>query len=165
MPNSASDRIAFDKLKAILKPYVPELYVAFDLANFYQLYCYTTRRRKKRHPFASLRAHDDGVNFRLDEFYLHPVLHAQISPELRKHVPHISAFEFQANGSDLTDQLHTELAALVKSYFDRTKEQGRAEGPVQEQVRRTGTLARHRRRVARPESATGVVVDRPGGRG
>ncbi len=125
MPDSASGRIAFDKLKAILQPHVSELYVAFDLANFYQLYCFTTKRRKKRLPFASLLANDDVVKFRLDELYMNPDLHAQISPDLRKHVQGVSAFEFQANGSDLTDELLTELAALVKSYFDRMKQQGR----------------------------------------
>ncbi len=126
MSASATGSKAFDKLKAILQEHAPQLKVANDEPRFYMLHTNVIFRRKKLHHFGVVLVTDEVVRLTLSGLFRYHDLREQMSAELREHDRDGTCFVFQANGAELTDSLLTELAGLVKAYFDRMKQQGRA---------------------------------------
>ncbi len=126
MPASESGSEAFDKLKAILKEHAPQLTVRNDEPRFYLLRSHLNPRRKKGDQFAAVVVDGNLVRYYLTALFPFHDLRQQISPELNKHVVNGTCFDFQLNGSDLTDDLVTELAGLTKNCLDRMLPQPRA---------------------------------------
>ena len=87
--------LVFQKLKAILQPYAPNLTITADSAEAYSLDGPYSEKWKKVIFFGSVQVKKNYVSFYLMPVYMFPKLLADISPELKKHMQGKSCFNFK----------------------------------------------------------------------
>ena len=104
----------FQKLKAILTPYAPNMTVVKDTAEWYYLDTRHNGPNKKPITFGAVRLGKAYVSFYLMCAYGNPKLTASMSPELKKRKQGKSCFNFKVSD----DALFAELAQLTKAGAD-----------------------------------------------
>ena len=107
--------LVFQKLKAILQPYAPNLTITADSAEAYSLDGPYSEKWKKVIFFGSVQVKKNYVSFYLMPVYMFPKLLADISPELKKHMQGKSCFNFKKVEPDLFE----ELAELTRRGVER----------------------------------------------
>jgi|SRR5712692_10498968 len=110
MPGKEFDQV-FAKLKAIFKPYVRNMDVAFATGTYYLLNTRHVMKNKQPICFGGVRLGKNYVSFYLMSVYAAPDLLKQMSPELKRRMQGKSCFNFKE-----TDQkLFSELSRLTKA--------------------------------------------------
>ncbi len=112
--------LVFQKLKAILQPYAPNLTITADSAEAYSLDGPYSEKWKKVIFFGSVQVKKNYVSFYLMPVYMFPKLLADISPELKKHMQGKSCFNFKKVEPDLFEEL-TELTRQGVERFKQEK--------------------------------------------
>ena len=112
-------QIVFERLRAILKPYEPQLALVDNLPERYYLNGHFSQKFKKGLFFGSTIIQKHYVSFYLLPVYMYPELLETISPELKKRMQGKSCFNFKKVDETLFD----ELAALTKSGFERVQQE------------------------------------------
>jgi hypothetical protein len=115
VPTTVDFRAAFEKLKAILKPYEKKLIVVHDTDKNYYLDTKYLMKNKQRVFFAAVRIGKAYVSFHLMPVYACPDLLKDLSPELKKRMQGKSCFNFNR----VDDKLFRELKKLTRSGFDK----------------------------------------------
>jgi len=104
------------RLRAILEPYAPPLFVTADGPKGYGLDIAPEGEREASTWFAGTRLGARYVSYYLMPAYVQPSLLDGISPELRRRMQGKSCFNF----TKVDEPLFAELAALTKAGFDAT---------------------------------------------
>ena len=104
------------RLRAILEPYAPPLFVTADGPNGYGLDMAPDGEREPSTWFAGTRLGARYVSYYLMPVYVQPSLLDGISPELRRRMQGKSCFNF----TKVDDALFAELADLTRAGFDAT---------------------------------------------
>jgi hypothetical protein len=134
----------FDRLRAILKPYEPEMHVSADDATWYGLDLAPPEERNPTTWFGAVRRGKRYVSIYLMPVYVDPGLMDDASPELRKRMQGKSCFNF----NKVNEPLFGELEALVRTGYQRT-----AGDPSWGAARRVERGMAHRTAGARFEAA------------
>ena len=113
MPEKNDFQAAFEKLKAILKPYEAKLVVVHDTDKAYYLDTPYLMKNKQRLFFGAVRVGKAYVSFHLMPVYANADLSKTISPELKKRMQGKSCFNFKA----VDEKLFKELAKLTRAGF------------------------------------------------
>ena len=146
----------FDRLKAILEPYAPEMYVSADDATMYGVDMAPEAERNPTTWFGAVRRGKRYVSIYLMPVYVDPGLLDDASPELRKRMQGKSCFNF----NKVDEPLIGELEALVRTGYERT-----AGDPSWGAAQRVERGMAHRkagasvRGLRRPISAGGAASD------
>ena len=110
MPQNNFDEI-FAKLRAILKPYVRRMDVAFDTDKYYLLNTRYVMKNKQPLCFGGVRSGKNYVSFYLMSVYACPELLKGMSPDLKKRMQGKSCFNFK----EVDAKLFKELSQLTKA--------------------------------------------------
>lgn len=105
----------FAKLKSIIEPYAKKLTIKSDKNDIYYLDAAYSEKWKKELFFASTQVKKNYVSFHLMPVYMYPDLLINISPELKKHMPGKSCFNFKK----VEPELLGELTQLTKQGYER----------------------------------------------
>ena len=106
----------YDRLKGILEPYAPRMYVTADDEQWYVLDMAPAEARNPTTYFGGVRKGKRYVSYYLMPVYVDPGLLDGASPELRKRMQGKSCFNF----SKVDEPLLDELEALTKAGYERT---------------------------------------------
>lgn len=111
----------FDRLRAILEPYLGDLVVSIDQPG--NLYLDTTDVASNGRPraFGGVQTKKNYVSYHLMPVYENPNLLRDISPKLRARMQGKSCFNFKAVDEDLFAQ----LADLTQRGYSDFQEQGK----------------------------------------
>ena len=104
------------RLRALLEPYAPPLFVTADGPKGYGLDLAPEGEREPSTWFAGTRLGARYVSYYLMPVYVEPTLLDGISPELRRRMQGKSCFNF----TKVDDALFAELADLTRAGFDAT---------------------------------------------
>lgn len=104
------------RLRGLLEPYAPPLYVTADGPDGYLLDMAPESQRSTYTWFGGTRLGARYVSYYLMSIYVQPSLLDGISPELRRRMQGKSCFNF----TKVDEPLFAELAALTKASFDAT---------------------------------------------
>ena len=115
MTNKSDFDTTFNQLRAILKPYEPELVLTTDTDKEYLLDVNYVMKNKRRMFFAGVRKGKAYVSFHLMPVYALTALSEKISPDLKRRMQGKSCFNF----SSPDEKLFKELAKLTKQGFTR----------------------------------------------
>jgi hypothetical protein len=105
-----------DRLRALLEPYAPPLFVTADEPKGYGLDMAPEGQRDPSTWFAGTRLWARYVSYYLMPIYVDPSLVDGISPELRRRMQGKCCFNF----TKVDETLIAELAALTKASFEAT---------------------------------------------
>jgi hypothetical protein len=106
----------YARLKAILRPYEPEMYVSADDEKMYGLDMAPEAERNPTTWFGAVRRGKRYVSIYLMPVYVDPGLVDAASPALRKRMQGKSCFNF----SKVDESLMSELEALTRTGYERT---------------------------------------------
>jgi hypothetical protein len=109
----------YDRLRALLNPYDEHLDVRRDGEAGYESWC-TGEFRGREVFFAGVREGTAYVSFHFFPVYTQPDLLTGIDPALRKRMQGKSCFNFKT----LEETLERSLEALIKTGFERYRDQG-----------------------------------------
>jgi len=104
------------RLRALLEPYVPPLFVTADGPKGYGLDMAPEGQREPSTWFAGTRLGARYVSYYLMPIYVEPALLDGVSPELRRRMQGKSCFNF----TKVDEALISELARLTKASFEAT---------------------------------------------
>jgi hypothetical protein len=106
----------FGRLKAILVPYAPQMYVSADDGTWYGVDLAPEAERNPTTWFGAVRRGKRYVSIYLMPVYVDPSLLDDASPDLRKRMQGKSCFNF----TKVDEPLIGELEALVRTGYQRT---------------------------------------------
>ena len=106
----------FDRLRSMLKPYEPGMFVSADSDMWYGLDLAPEAERTPATWFGAVRLGKSYVSCYLMPVYADPSLLDDVSPELKKRMQGKSCFNF----TRIDDALFTELTDLTKRGYERT---------------------------------------------
>ena len=132
MPDKATFKQVFDKLKSIFKPYVGKMDVASDTNSYYLLNTRHIMKNKQPLCFGGVRVGKTYVSFYLMSAYACPDLLKAMSAELKKRMQGKSCFNFKEVDKKLFDELKT----LTKSGAAKFTDENFIEGLRKMQERR-----------------------------
>ncbi|HEX5015108.1 MAG TPA: hypothetical protein VFV72_13230 [Candidatus Limnocylindrales bacterium] len=95
----------FGRLRSILEPYAPKMYVTADSEAFYSLDMAPEKEREPATWFGGVRRGKAYVSYYLMSIYADPGLVAEISPALKKRMQGKSCFNFTQVDESLFDEL------------------------------------------------------------
>jgi hypothetical protein len=108
----------FKALKALLKPYAPNLKTVRDNAEWYYLDTHTLGANKKPVMFAAAKIGKNYVSYHLMPVYTG--MNADMSPELKKRMQGKACFNFKT----VDPALFEELAKLTRKGYDQWRARG-----------------------------------------
>ena len=117
MDNQSQFEEIFEKLKAILSPYMDELTCVTDEPGDFYLDTQHIMKNKKPLFFGSVHIKKHYVSYYLMPIYVFPELVETVSAPLKRRMQGKSCFNFKA----LDDQLFEELKQLTESGYKRYK--------------------------------------------
>ena len=106
----------YERLKGILEPYAPKMYVSADTDDWYGLDLAPEAERIPATWFGAVRRGKSYVSYYLMPVYADPRLLDDVSPELKKRMQGKSCFNFTRED----DWLFAELNALTARGYERT---------------------------------------------
>jgi hypothetical protein len=115
MPESEFPAI-YSRLRSILEPYAPKMYVSADDATWYGLDFAPEGERGPVTFFGAVRLGKAYVSYYLMPVYVDPGLLEDVSPELKKRIQGKSCFNFKR----MDEALFAELTALTARGYERT---------------------------------------------
>ena len=118
MAESKDERFeaAYRRLRGILKPYAPKMYVSADSDIWYGLDLAPEAERVPATWFGAVRLGKAYVSYYLMPVYTDPRLLVDVSPELKKRMQGKSCFNF----TRIDEDLFAELASLTERGYDAT---------------------------------------------
>jgi hypothetical protein len=106
----------FDRLKGMLSPYAPRMFVSGDGDTGYSLDLAAAEERSPATWFGAVRLGKSYVSYYLMPVYAQPSLLDDVSPELRRRMQGKSCFNF----TRVDEALFIELTSLTKRGFELT---------------------------------------------
>ena len=106
----------YERLRSILEPYAPKMYVSADTDVWYSLDLAPEAERIPATWFGAVRRGKSYVSYYLMPVYADPRLLDDVSPELKKRMQGKSCFNFTRED----DGLFAELNALTARGYERT---------------------------------------------
>ena len=106
----------YDRLRRILEPYAPKMYVSADSDVWYGLDLAPEAERVPATWFGAVRLGRSYVSYYLMPVYADPRLLDDVSPELKKRMQGKSCFNFTGVDEDLL----AELTSLTARGYERT---------------------------------------------
>jgi hypothetical protein len=113
---AAEFEVVHKRLRALLEPYAPPLFVTADGPKGYGLDMAPDGQRDPSTWFAGTRLGARYVSYYIMPIYVDPTLLDGISPELRRRMQGKSCFNF----TKVDEPLIAELAGLTKASFEAT---------------------------------------------
>ena len=119
MPDTKEQRFetVYRRLRSILEPYAPKMYVSGDSATGYSLDTAPEAERVPATWFGAVRLGKAYVSYYLMSVYADPQLLDDVSPALKKRMQGKSCFNF----TQVDEELFSELASLTARGYERTK--------------------------------------------
>ena len=106
----------YERLRSILEPYAPKMYVSGDTDAWYGLDLAPEAERIPATWFGAVRRGKSYVSYYLMSVYADPSLLDEVSPELKKRMQGKSCFNF----TRVDEPLLAELTSLTARGYERT---------------------------------------------
>ncbi len=119
MPNCENFPIVFERLKAILQPFVPPFVVQADTPDNYSLYTPPFAKYPQGFFFGAVQQRKNYVSYHLMPIYMFPDLLDGMSEGLKKRMQGKSCFNF----TTVDEAYIAELARLTQAGIERYRQE------------------------------------------